>query len=332
MTEAKQKSVSVVVPTSNGRKLAAYYLPQLCAYMEEQSGVKQYEIVVTDDNPTEDMHDMYAREFEKVRYLRSKPDCGFVSNANTGIFASCMDYLLLLTDNTLPASNYFDETLPYFDSVNNVFGISATTFGVNGSDILEGARMPLLRYGNIFYADNFSASKPCTSFCLSLRNMLVDRKKLSMMGGFNLLFNPEGQENMDLSLRAWRISWKCIYTPLTSCKRIEPNKKEEPAKNIYRANTHRANQFLLNYLHSNGPSHTLFMIHWVCLFLVSFFWPTSGWRGYRKASFLFLHIFREAHSQRHWQYVQIHNTVNVVCNLFFPNRQNVDIQDLRKKI
>ena len=234
-----------------------------------------------------------------------------------------MDYLLLLTDNTLPASNYFDETLPYFDSVNNVFGISATKLSgpmARHSEGAEECHFDSLKYGNIFYTDNFSASKPCTSFCLSLRNMLVDRKKLSMMGGFNLLFNPEGLENMDLSFaRLARFFGNAFIfdTPLTSCKRIEPNKKEEPPKYIPRQYTPRQ-PVLLNYLHSNGPSHTLFMIRWVCLFLVSFFWPTSGWRGYRKASFLFLHIFREAHSQRHWQYVQIHNTVNVVCNLFFP--------------
>ena len=71
--------------------IAAYYRPQLCAYHGGAIMGKQYEIVVTDDNPTEDMHDMSAieimREFEKVRITRAaKPDCGSVSNANTGIF------------------------------------------------------------------------------------------------------------------------------------------------------------------------------------------------------------------------------------------------------
>ncbi len=51
-----------------------------------------------------------------------------------------------------------------------------------------------------------------TLFC-SGGFMAVDRVKFLDLGGFNRLFWPGYAEDLDLSFRAWRKGWRCIFEP-----------------------------------------------------------------------------------------------------------------------
>lgn len=49
-------------------------------------------------------------------------------------------------------------------------------------------------------------------------NALFDKKKFLELGGFNQIFSPFYVEDFDLSLRAWRLGWKCFYEHRSVCR------------------------------------------------------------------------------------------------------------------
>lgn len=253
------KSVSVVIPTYNGMKLLEKYLGSVIHTLQNSTTVTDYEIILVDDASTDEtVSFVHSLDYPFLSIIRNDRNSGFSITVNRGIAKAQKELTLLLNNDMELAPDFFDKTIPYFLD-EKVFGINCEIRDMTGEKVLEAAKAPKRKHGEIRYED-FTPVTPCVNtYYLCGGNALVDTKKIKELGGFNELFSPFYFEDFDLSLRAQEKGWSCLYTSETFCKHchsatIQSLPKEQVEIIFIR------NRLLLNYLHSTQCQRFVFLV------------------------------------------------------------------------
>jgi GT2 family glycosyltransferase len=86
----------------------------------------------------------------------------------------------------------------------------------------------------------------------------MDRRKLAAIGFFDETFNPFYNEDVELSLRAWRMGWKCYFEPSAHAHHA----CSSTIKSYSNGDTIRIislrNRFVLHDIHLESASRLLF--------------------------------------------------------------------------
>ncbi len=236
------------MPNYNGRHLLEQTLPD--AYVALQNSGKEYEVIIPDDCSTDDSIVFLEQHFPSVIILKSEVNQGFSPNANKGIFASKYDHVLILNSDVKLSPHYFDSLYKYFEEDPDTFGVMGRIIGWNDEEIQDGAKYPAYHGAKIKTSGNYISAAPdekdrLYSMYLSGANAFVDRKKLLLLGGFDELFAPFYVEDFEMSLRAWRVGWKCYYDHFAVCRhQVSVSIKSQKSKNFINAIYYRNKMFL----------------------------------------------------------------------------------------
>jgi GT2 family glycosyltransferase len=211
-----KKSVSIIIPNYNGRQLLEQYLPYTLRAVNDSGAV--YEIIVVDDCSKDDSVAYLHSRYPDIKVLVNTKNGGFSYTCNQGIQAARMELILLLNSDIKLSADYFDHQWKYFDH-EDTFGVMGRITDMDGPRIQDAARMPKfngfkLKTAYFYYRTDH---QPALTLYLSGANALVDAQKLKAMGGFNEMFSPFYAEDFELSLRAWRLNWKCYYEHESVC-------------------------------------------------------------------------------------------------------------------
>ncbi len=257
----QQKGISVIIPNYNGRLLLPEILPPL---FEALSNVNlPYEIIITDDCSTDESIVFLQKNYPTIILLQNELNKGFSPTINKGIYASKYAFLLLLNSDVKLTKDYFTSLLPYFDH-EDTFGVMGRIIGWNDDKIQDGGKYPSFHAAKIKTSGNYVPLKNKVgdrfySMYLSGANALVSRKKVIELGGFNELFAPFYIEDVELSLRAWRLGWKCYYEHNAICRhQTSVTIKSMSSKNNIRKIYYR-NKMFLHAIHLQNA--TLFLWH-----------------------------------------------------------------------
>ncbi|MGZ3749904.1 MAG: glycosyltransferase family 2 protein, partial [Mucilaginibacter sp.] len=247
-----KKSVSIVIPNYNGRHLLKEYLPYALEAIENAGTI--YEIIIVDDCSTDDSVELIRSDFVWATLIVNPQNKGFSYACNRGIEASKYELIFLLNSDVKLTPDYFEHQWKYF-SRPDTFGVMGRIIDMEGDHIQDAARMPKfnglkLKTGYFYYTDN-TADQLYTMY-LSGANALVDAGKLKEIGGFDELFSPFYSEDMELSIRAWRLNWKCYYEHQAICRhRLSATTKNyktpQWVKKIY-----FRNRFYFHAIHFDG--------------------------------------------------------------------------------
>jgi GT2 family glycosyltransferase len=213
-----KKSVSIVIPNYNGKHLLREYLPFAIAAIENAG--TSYEIIIVDDCSTDDSVAFIKDNFHQVRLIENHQNRGFSHTCNCGIEEAQYELIFLLNSDVKLTADYFEHQWKYF-SQSDTFGVMGRIIDMEGDHIQDAARMPKfnglkLKTGCFYYSDN-AADRLYTMY-LSGANALIDAAKLKELGGFDEIFSPFYSEDMELSIRAWRLNWKCYYEHRAVCR------------------------------------------------------------------------------------------------------------------
>jgi len=213
-----KKSVSIVIPNYNGKHLLKEYLP--FAMDAIKNADTTYEIIVIDDCSTDDSVDFIKKEFPQVTLIANHQNRGFSYTCNCGIEEAQYELIFLLNSDVKLTPDYFEHQWSYF-SEPDTFGVMGRIIDMEGDHIQDAARMPKfnglkLKTGYFYYTDN--PDDRLYTMYLSGANALIDAKKLKELGGFDEIFSPFYSEDMELSIRAWRLNWKCYYEHQSVCR------------------------------------------------------------------------------------------------------------------
>jgi len=288
-----QQGISVVIPNYNGIRLLPEVLPTVFAALEN-SGLLS-EVIVVDDCSTDNSIQFLEKNYSSVKVLVNERNSGFSISSNKGIRAAQNNLVLLLNSDVKLEPDYFRYLLPYFDDP-EIFGVMGRIVGWNDDTIQDGAKYPSFHHAKIKTSGNYileNRAEMCgglLTIYLSGANALIDRKKFLYLGGFNEMFSPFYVEDYELSLRAWRIGYKCMYEYSAVCRHqvsttITTGNRKSFIRMIY-----NRNKWFLHAIHLSR----LRRITWMIQLLPEIFFQSLMLKGYYLKSFL---LFVKAHKQ-----------------------------------
>jgi GT2 family glycosyltransferase len=215
-------SVSVVIPTWNGRALLEAMFPSLLAatlHYEAHLG-KFWEIIVVDDGGTDDTRSWIETIPEKrVKLVTRRRNGGFSEACNSGFLACHYDVVVLLNNDVMVDPGFLPPLLQHFQDP-SIFAVTCKAKSRDQVTFCNGGKIGEFHLGfwkafqNYDRSDKNSACLPqlisftvCGGFCA------FERRKLLELGGFEPLMSPFYWEDVELSYRAWKRGWCVLYEP-----------------------------------------------------------------------------------------------------------------------
>ncbi|MFM7431280.1 MAG: glycosyltransferase family 2 protein [Flammeovirgaceae bacterium] len=249
-----KRSISVVLPNYNGRDLLAANLPSV--YTALQKAGVEHEVIVADDASTDESVIFLRENFIDIKVVAQKTNRGFSPTINSGIELATKELVLLLNTDVSLLPDYFEHLFPYFD-LPDTFGVSGRFIGLNDEKIQDAGKYPLLLGSKKIQPFNFYVDKPSeliATLFVSGGGALVDRKKLNLLGGFDEVYAPFYYEDTDLSIRAWRLGWRCYYEHSAVCRHPASTTINKYNKKRRIWITTQRNKLIFHSLHLNAQS------------------------------------------------------------------------------
>jgi GT2 family glycosyltransferase len=247
----EKKGISVIIPNYNGVQL----LPEILPFLEValQNSHLLYEIILCDDCSTDDSIFYVQQNYPTIAILKNDENLGFSKTINKGIFKASLDYVLLLNSDVKLTANYFEKLIPYFDK-EDTFGVMGRIVGWDDEAIQDGGKYPSFHGVKIKTSGNYipinsQEGDRLFSMYLSGANALVSRKKILLLGGFDEIFSPFYVEDFELSLRAWRLGWKCYYEHNAICKHKTSTTIKNKSSKTFIKTIYNRNKMLLHAIH-----------------------------------------------------------------------------------
>jgi GT2 family glycosyltransferase len=288
-------NISVVIPNYNGIDLLENNLRSL--HIALQRANTDYEIIVVDDASTDKSVDFIRTNYPDIKLIINQTNRGFSITMNRGIFAAKNELILSLNTDVLLNEDYFLPLFRYFEA-HDTFAVSGKIIGLTDDKPQDIAKYPNCSLSNISGTTNYKITgyKPginsfgAPSFFTSGANTLYNREKLSFIGGFTELYSPYYGEDLDLSIKAWRLGWKSYYEENAVCRHPASTtiKKYNRPKKI-RIITKR-NKLTMHFSHLKGMGLVAFAIKTLGKLL--FIWIKLDFTYYQ--SFIkFIHLVPE---------------------------------------
>lgn len=254
-----KKSVSIVIPNYNGRHLLEEFLPFTIQAIK--NAAVDYEIIVVDDASKDDSIAFVEAHYPEIILLKNNINKGFSATCNKGIMQASKELMLILNSDIQLSPNYFDNQWQCFED-ENTFGVMGRIIDT-GSNTHDGPRLPQ-RFGFKFKQNKIyetaDQNHPAPTIFLSGANALVCSKKIKQILGFDEIFSPFYFEDVDLSLRAWRLGWQCYYAFASTCYHIGSSTIN--ANNLKKSvkATYYRNRYILHGIHLNKTQYTWFKV------------------------------------------------------------------------
>lgn len=247
-----KKSVSVVLPNYNGKKLMEMYLPSVMTALENAE--IEYEVIIVDDCSKDDSVTFIEQSYPNVKLVVNSKNLGFAGTCNRGIAMAKMELTLLLNSDVQLSPDYFAEQWKYFEH-RDTFGVMGRIMSKNGEYIEDAARI-LFYLGcrikaNRFYYNENSEEWAYTAY-LSGANALVSTAKLKELNGFDEIYSPFSSEDSDLSTRAWLLGWKCYYEHSSVCYHQVSGSIKKNIRSRLVSTVYFRNRFIFQQIHLSG--------------------------------------------------------------------------------
>lgn len=247
------KSISAIIPNYNGRDLLEKNLPTLIDELQ-CTGV-DFEIIVADDKSTDDSIAFLEENYPNIILIKKECNSGFSATCNAGINVASKELIFLMNSDIILTKNYFEPQFKFFER-EDTFGVMGKIIGYFDDKIQDTAKYPKMNGTKLkatinYLIDDYQPNFWTPSFYLSGANALVDAKKLKAIGGFDELFSPFYYEDMDLSIRAQRLGWKCYYEHQAVC-RHEGSVSTNKIRKTWVDTIYRRNRFVIHAVHFSG--------------------------------------------------------------------------------
>lgn len=211
------RSVSIVIPTYNGKALLGKNLPPLFVAIANHTA--PVEVIVVDDAGSDGTVDFLRQNFPQVTVLQNPVNAGFAETMNRGIRVAKNEIVLALNNDILVEADLFAHALGWFDDP-AVF--SVTPDMIDPRDRKSQA-IPRIKPGICWFQTRYlqrvdlpTIEGEIPVFYGSGGASFYDREKLRFLGGFDPIYHPFYIEDIDLSYRAWKTGWKCLMEPRTT--------------------------------------------------------------------------------------------------------------------
>ena len=300
------KGISVVIPNFNGITLFNDTLPTVFEALENTN--LPYEVIVVDDVSTDDSVTYLQKNYPAIRVIKNEQNAGFSITANRGIEAATHDKVLLLNSDVQLTPNYFINQFHYFDDP-KTFGVMGRIIGWHDEIIQDGAKYPsshgvkIKTTGNYLLQDESKMKAGLYTMYLSGANAFFDKTIFLTIGGINPIFSPFYSEDFELSLRAWRLGFVCIYDHSSICKHKESHTIKRSSKRRYVNTIYDRNKMFVHAIHLEGIKKLLWYVQLIPETLIRLF--TGRW-FYLRSLYQFLTSLQKVNTS-----IAVFNSISV---------------------
>ncbi len=207
------KTVSVVIPTWNGREHLERNLPSV---LEALAGNPDHEIVVVDNASTDGTAEFLREQFPAVRILSLDENRGFGGGSNAG-FQHARNPIVVLLNNDMRVEKGFLAPIVEGFSDPRVFAVTAQIFFSDPAKRREetGLTRGLWLNGrlSVGHIIDEKVTELFPTFYAGGGSSAYDRRKFLELGGFDPLWEPFYLEDTDISHMAWKRGWIVLYQP-----------------------------------------------------------------------------------------------------------------------
>lgn len=246
------KKISVIIPNYNGRKLLEKNLPKV---IENCPGV---EIIVVDDASTDGSQIYLKSQKPKINLIENSKNLGFAKTANKGAKFAKGDLILFLNTDVEVNSNFINIVLNYFKN-KSIFAVGLADLSHESNKVVtRGRGTAAISRGFLIHSKR--EPKAGKTFWVSGGSGLFDKGKFLQLGGFDDIFSPFYWEDIDLSYRAYKSGYRCIFEPNAKVRHFheEGAIKTNYAKSRIKSISYR-NQFI--FFWKNIDDYTLVAQH-----------------------------------------------------------------------
>jgi len=135
--EINRVKVSVIIPNYNGRE----YLEKLLPSIADQT-FDDYEVIILDDCSPEKSAVEYIKGFIRnrlnMRLVENEKNLGFVKNCNKGFALASGNYICLLTNDTVVASNFLERNVAVMEADSSIGVLSCMIVDEHGHNWFSG--------------------------------------------------------------------------------------------------------------------------------------------------------------------------------------------------
>lgn len=204
-------NLSIVIPNYNGEDILRKNLPKLL------DSVKNYqkgsiEIIISDDCSSDNSVSV-IREFAhinpNIKFIQSEKNKGFSSSVNKGFKETKGDVVILLNTDVITNSSFLDPLIKHF-SDDSVFAVGCMNESIEGDVVvLRGRGIGKWKRGFLMHQPG-DLDKNNTLW-ISGGSGAFRKKIWDKLGGLDEIYNPFYWEDIDISYRAQRASYKTLF-------------------------------------------------------------------------------------------------------------------------
>ncbi|MDD4178589.1 MAG: glycosyltransferase family 2 protein [Candidatus Margulisbacteria bacterium] len=191
--------LSIIIVNYNGEKLL-----RECLYSVYENTKKlSFEVIMVDNNSTDNSVQLVSREFPEVKIIRSKENLGFSRGNNKGLDIYQGRYALLLNTDTVVKDRALDKLVEFMDR-----NIKA---GACGPKLLNQDGTPQ-HQGGLFNRRFWLAKRPVMVDYVLGAALLVRREVIDRVGGLdeNFFFS---NDDLDWCRRIRKAGWQIYFVP-----------------------------------------------------------------------------------------------------------------------
>ncbi|MCL4208930.1 glycosyltransferase family 2 protein, partial [Patescibacteria group bacterium] len=208
--------VSVIIPTYNGLEHLKKCLTSL--YKQEY---KQIEVIVVDNNSSDQSVSYIKKNFPQVKLVESKENLGFAESNNIGFDKSIGEYILLLNNDTLVTAKFLTNLVSTINSQEDIGAVQPKIFFMDNPELLDSTGSFLTGTGLLYHVginrknfDIYNHKKfiySAKGACLLIKRSVL---RASLLDGkvFDTTYFAYFEET-DLCHRIWLSGYKVLYEP-----------------------------------------------------------------------------------------------------------------------
>ena len=216
--EIRQKPVSIVIPSWNGRELLERFLPSVVRALEAYPGGGL--VIVVDDGSSDGTFGFLRENFPFVQVVSPGYNAGFAAAANRGVIEAPHDVVILLNNDVQVSKGFISPLVRWFAKP-DVFGVCARSLDWDKETFRDGGKVGQWKRGFWRPWRNYDtregieldAGQPLLSFYCPGGFSAFSRSKWLELGGLDELFKPFNWEDTDLCYRALKRGWRLVYEP-----------------------------------------------------------------------------------------------------------------------
>ena len=262
--------LSVIILNYNVR----FFLEQCVASVQEALTNIDSEIIVVDNNSSDDSCEMIKMRFPNVNLIVNNSNLGFPKGNNIGVAAANGDYICILNPDTVVAADTFEKILAFAEKQKNLGIVGCKLIDGSGNFLPESKRgiptpfvaltkifglyklFPNWRLFNRYYAQHLSENETGKVAILVGAFMIMKRDLYNEIGGFDencFMYS----DDIDLSYMALKSGKLNYYFHETS---VIHYKGESTVKDgLYMKRFREAMQFFYNKHYKNAVEFVFFI-------------------------------------------------------------------------